>query len=332
MPDPAETLNPGTRADRAEIPVRRGKLFGVLVTYRRPERLARTLEALAGQTRPLDRLLVVDNDPPGGERLTAGYRDRGLEVEYVASPDNVGPAGGIAVGMARALSFASDEDWIVTLDDDDPPRGDAVLAELEAFAADMLRRDPRTGMVGLVGARIDWRRGRLVRLPDRELRGPVAVDYIGGNHFPFVRAAALRSVGPFRSDLFFGLDDLEFGLRLRRHGYSVYADGVRWLRQRASGGRLGLELRPSGRVTDSGWRRYYSLRNAIWILRKNRRPGTAAMVTVIRGFGKPLANLVRDPAGAATLLRTNWAACRDGWSGRLGRVIEPDRTRRPHRP
>jgi hypothetical protein len=206
-----------------------------------------------------------------------------------------------------------------------------VLAELEVFAADMLSRDPRTGMVGLVGARFDWRRGRLVRLPDQELRGPVAVDYIGGNHFPFVRAAALRSVGTVHSDLFFGLDDLEFGLRLRRRGYAIYVDGGRWLRQRASGGRLGLELRPSGRVTDAGWRRYYSLRNAIWILRRNRRLGTAAMVTVIRGIGKPLANLFRDPAGAAALLRTNWAACRDGWSGRLGRVVEPDRTRRPPR-
>jgi glycosyltransferase involved in cell wall biosynthesis len=306
----------------------RGKVFGVLVTYCRPEELGRTLAALAGQTRRLDRLVVVDNDPPSGETALAGYRARGLPAEYVASPDNVGPAGGIALGMSKVLAQASDEDWIVTLDDDDPPKSDAVLAELEAFAADMLRRDPRTGMVGLVGARFDWRRGRLVRLPDRELRGPVAVDYIGGNHFPFVRAGALRSVGPFRSDLFFGLDDLEFGLRLRQGGYAVYADGGRWLRQRRSGGRLRLELRPSGRITDVGWRRYYSLRNAIWILRRNRRPGTAVMITAIHGMGKPLANLLRDPAGATALLRTNWAACRDGWSGRLGRVLEPDGTRR----
>jgi glycosyltransferase involved in cell wall biosynthesis len=331
MPDPVEAPDAVRGVDGPGRAVRVGKLFGVLVTYRRPDELANTLESLARQTRRLDRLVVVDNDPPGGEACVAEYRSRGLDAEYVASPDNLGPAGGIAEGMGRVLSSASDEDWIVTLDDDDPPTSDTVLAELEAFAGDMLARDTRTGMVGLVGARFDWRLGRLVRLADRELRGPVAVDYIGGNHFPCVRAAAPRAVGPFRSALFFGFDDLEFGLRLRRRGYAVYADGRRWLRQRAGKGRLGLEVRPSARAVDAGWRRYYSLRNAIWILRSHRRSRTAFLVVLVHGVGKPLANLFRDPTTAVALLRMNWAACRDGWAGRLGRVVEPDETRRARR-
>ena len=325
MPGSGETVEPQGRGDTGKPDQRTGRVLGVLVTYRRPRQLQRTLDLLARQTRPLDRLVVVDNSPtPGTERAVAAYGEAGLIAEYVPSPDNGGPAGGIARGMARALVHAADHDWIVTLDDDDPPQSETVLADLEAFAHDMLSRDPRTGMVGLVGARFDWRRGRLVRLPDRALTGPVSVDYIGGNHFPFIRAEVLREIGPFRSDLFFGLDDLEFGLRMRRKRYSIFADGSGWLRRRADGGRLGLEVRPSTVAGDPGWRRYYSLRNAIWILRSHRRTATATRVTLVHGVAKPVANLVRDPAAAAALLRLNLAACRDAWAGRMGRTIDPD--------
>ena len=48
-------------------------LYGVLVTFRRPDWLARTLDRLAEQDRPLDRLVVVDNGPTEEtEALVAG--------------------------------------------------------------------------------------------------------------------------------------------------------------------------------------------------------------------------------------------------------------------
>jgi len=47
---------------------------------------------------------------------------------------------------------------------------------------------------------------------------------------------------------------------------------------------------------------------------------------LLRGLGKPLANLVISPRAAVHHLALNWRACRDGWSGRMGRVVEPDAT------
>jgi glycosyltransferase involved in cell wall biosynthesis len=298
--------------------------MGVLVTYRRPAALARMLEELAGQRRRLDRLVVVDNAPAAESRepLT-GYVARGLAAEYLAAPENLGPAGGIALGMERLLAEAGADDWILILDDDDPPRSDSLIEELERLAIAMVVRDPRTAAVGMTGARFDWRRGRLSRLRDSELDGPVAVDYIGGNHFPFVRVAAIRDVGPFQRELFFGLDDVEFGLRLRAAGYRIYVDGRAILRRRRQRGRLGIDRGPTAVLGEPSWRRYYSLRNGVYILRTHGRTGTALRITVLRGLVKPLASMLRDPGRARGHLALNCRACLHGWTGRLGRTVEP---------
>jgi glycosyltransferase involved in cell wall biosynthesis len=301
------------------------KLFGVLVTFRRPTALSIMLQRLVDQDRPLDRLVVVDNSPlPETRALVESAARNGDLIDYVPMPENLGPGGGVAEGMERILEFAEDRDWIVVLDDDDPPYSTSALGELVHFGQAMLDRDPATGGVGLVGARFDWKRGILMRPRDDELTGPMLVDAIGGNSLPMFAVRAIREVGPFPRNFFFGFDDLEQGLRLRKAGYSVYADGLRWRERRASAGRLGLDIRPSLGLSPVGWRRYYSLRNAIYILRSNGRRRSALRVTLIRGLAKPLANLPVSPGQAVRQLRMNWRACRDAWTGRMGRTVEPD--------
>jgi glycosyltransferase involved in cell wall biosynthesis len=300
------------------------RIHGILVTYRRPAELHLSLERLAGQRRPLDSLVVVDNAAGGEAAAIVGTHAQALPAEYVPAPDNLGPAGGIALGMDRVAASAADDDWVLTLDDDDPLTDADVVADLEAFAIRMLERDVRTAQVGLVGARFDRRRGRLARVRSGEMAGPVLVDYIGGNHCPFIRVGPLREVGPFRSELFFGLDDLDFGLRLRRAGYRTYVDGDRWRVRRATRRGLDRDVEPSLELGLASWRRYYSLRNAIDILRSNGEHATAARVMLVSGIAKPVANLTREPRAALAHLRLNWRACRDGWTGRLGRTIDPD--------
>lgn len=300
------------------------RLHGVLVTYRRPADLDRTLGVLHGQTRRLDSLVLVDNSPGADTRaLVDRWRTAGLPLHHLESEDNLGPAGGIARGMEVVLDRASDDDWVVVLDDDDPPRDAAVLAGLEEFANHCRGLDPDTAAAGSLGARFDWRRGRTTRPYDVELVGRVPVDYIGGNRFPFYRAGALREVGLPWPELFFGLDDLELGLRLRRHGYHLYARGEGWAAQRRAAGRPAGPVRPSRRLDEPTWRRYYSLRNSIAILRRYGATAAAVRVTLERGLVKPLVNLPREPRLALRHLRLTTRACRDGWTGRMGRTIPP---------
>lgn len=302
----------------------RHRLVGVLVTYRRPAALAITLQRLVEQDRPLDRLVVVDNAPSADSRAAvAGATGIAPTVDHLEMPENLGFTGGVAAGMRHVLELADDRDWIVVLDDDDPVPYPTVFSELERFAEQMLEEDPRTAGVAIHGGRFDWRRGQIARVRDAELRGPVKVDHVAGNGVPFYRVGAVRDAGTFHAPLFFGLSEIEFGLRLTRAGFSFYAHGDLWLRRRQDTDRLGLDLRPAWRLAPMNWRRYYVLRNSIYMLRRFEHTRTALRVALVN-VAKPIVNLPLEPRLAARHLAVNLRACRDGWVGRMGRTVEPD--------
>lgn len=89
----------------------------VVVTHRRPDELAKSLEAVSTQSRTPDHLIVIDNDndPHVGE-LVAGQP---LPTTYIGSRRNLGGAGGFALGMLHALTLGSD--WVWLADDDGRP-------------------------------------------------------------------------------------------------------------------------------------------------------------------------------------------------------------------
>jgi glycosyltransferase involved in cell wall biosynthesis len=311
------------------------RVHGVLVTFRRHTSLSTTLDRLRGQTRPPDRLLVVDNGSDPEVRATVERQiAAGLSAEYVDAGDNLGPAGGYAIGMEMILLDAGEEDWIFLFDDDDPPFFDDAIAKALDFGREMVRRDPSTCGVGISGGRFDLRRGRVIRISDDQIQGPVPVDHITGGGLPAYRVAAVRNVGtPLRS-LFFGFEELEYGLRLIRHGFTLYADGERWATRKKVKRGAGLlppeevsanrAARTRVTIAEPSWRRYYSLRNLIYILRLAGADGTAIRIAITRGLLKPLLNLPIAPRRAWNSLGSNWRAIRDGWRGRLGRTLSPE--------
>jgi glycosyltransferase involved in cell wall biosynthesis len=303
------------------------RLHGVLITYRRPADLAAMLAALAGQTHRLATLIVVDNDPgPETRALVEAATDAAGEVRYVAAAENLGPAGGLALGMDRALRTAADGDWLVALDDDNPPQWTGAFRDLADFGRRMRARQPRVGCVGIVGGMYDLDTGMGGRLPDARLSGPIEVAYISGGGLPFFAAEAVRAVGVPDPRLFFGFEELEYGLRLDAAGWPVIASGDLWLRSRGCAGRLGLTGGPSRSLEPLSWRRYYSLRNMMWILREHGRPVVAARLGLRATVLKPLYNLPRQPRLALAHAAVGARAMRDSFTGRLGRTIDPDRT------
>jgi glycosyltransferase involved in cell wall biosynthesis len=301
-------------------------LYGVLVTYCRPDALEYYLDVLGRQTRRVDHLFVVDNAPTDRTRaLVDQGRDRGCagQVTHLAMASNLGPAGGFAEGLRAVLAVADDDDWVVLLDDDDPPPRDDLLEFVFRFACAEHQRDPRVGAAGRVGARFDHRRGRMVRLRDEQLVGTVDVDYIAGNQFPTIRVGAVRAVGPYRDDLFFGFEELEFGLRLRAAGYRVLIDGDFALQARARVNRLGNGFgRPRWSESAAPWRRYYSIRNLLVILRGHgdRR---AALTLTATALAKTVVLASRHPRGAREHVGSALHAVIDGWRGRVGCRVPP---------
>jgi rhamnopyranosyl-N-acetylglucosaminyl-diphospho-decaprenol beta-1,3/1,4-galactofuranosyltransferase len=293
-------------------------LYAVIVTYRRPLELQTALQALRGQTRPPAAIIVVDNDPGALVERTLGP-----DITLLCPGDNLGPAGGIALGMTHVLSRASDEDWIVLVDDDDPPPDDDVIEQLLACAE---RASPggasTVSAVGMVGTRFDRRRGRPERVPDRDLEAAVVdVDWIAGNQLPIYAVQAVRRHGVFDPTLFFGFEELEYGLRLRAAGERLVVPGAMALSRREQRGRVGL----GPRVPSKGgmaWRRYYSARNLLLITRRyaGRRAGARALArSALAGPVRSLV-LLRRPDLARASLRGSLDALR----GRTGRTIEPE--------
>lgn len=112
------------------------RVCAVVVTYNRKELLRECLEALRGQTRKLDHILVVDNASTDGteEVLKAEFP----EVELLRLPENQGSAGGFHEGMKRA--YGEGFDWLWLMDDDGKPLPDTLEQLLGCPEGDILMR------------------------------------------------------------------------------------------------------------------------------------------------------------------------------------------------
>ena len=102
------------------------RLVAVVVTHRRVDALARSLDAVASQSRAPDHLIVVDNDDD--DRVRELVSSQPISTTYLGSRRNLGGAGGFALGVLTALSLGAD--WVWLADDDGRPADAEVLATL----------------------------------------------------------------------------------------------------------------------------------------------------------------------------------------------------------
>jgi rhamnopyranosyl-N-acetylglucosaminyl-diphospho-decaprenol beta-1,3/1,4-galactofuranosyltransferase len=306
--------------EEEEAPPSGAIVWAVIVTYHRLEMLSRVVDSLRGQTRPPDRLVIVDN---ASEELVAA---RAVEwgAAYVDAGENLGPAGGIALGMREVLSQCGGGEWILLIDDDDPAADSTALMKLLQMGTSLRAADPSVAGVGLVGSRYDKARGSFLRVPDEELREAVPVDYIGGNQLPMYSVEALRAVGVFDRSLFFGFEEAEFGLRLREAGWRLFAHGDLWRESRERSGRLGMQAadpRLSTAAATAPWRRYYAARNATNLATRYGTKRAVLRSAVRGGLGGALRLAQARRPMKEVILPIRGAG--DGLLGRMGRTVDP---------
>src|ERR1700740_1044872 len=102
----------------------------VVVTHRRPDELAKSLDVLSTQSRLPDRLIVVDN--ASEDRVRDLVNGQPIATTSLPSRRNLGGAGAFALGILHAL--AAGADWVWLADDDGRPQDTEVLATLLACA------------------------------------------------------------------------------------------------------------------------------------------------------------------------------------------------------
>ena len=238
------------------------RVTAVVVTYNRKELLRECLTALGAQTRPVDRVLVIDNASTDGTPELVHGEFPGADLTTLA--ENGGGAGGFHAGMREA--YEAGADWMWLMDDDTIPTPTA-LAELLAApeALEGLERPL------LLGSKVVWSDGRL---------HPMNLSGLARDPAHFIDGCARRLV-PLRTATFVSLlvhreavD--EFGLPLAH--YFIWSDDIEYTaritRARPKAGYLVpssvAEHRtktPHTAVSDTGGRFYFHVRNSLYMLR-----------------------------------------------------------------
>jgi N-acetylglucosaminyl-diphospho-decaprenol L-rhamnosyltransferase len=215
-------------------PAREAGVAVVVVSFNVREHLESCLASLADA----EQVVVVDNNSSDGS--PAMVRERFPEVELVAFEDNRGFAAAVNAGVARAHS-----DYILLLNPDAVlPSGGleamcgALAARPSAWAVGFRQVDavgrfqlavgpppslPLELVRRMVQRSLDGGNEILSALVDRMLSRSISVPWVAGSCLLVTRDAFER-VGGFDERFFLYFEDIDFCLRLRRAGGTVWYD------------------------------------------------------------------------------------------------------------
>jgi rhamnopyranosyl-N-acetylglucosaminyl-diphospho-decaprenol beta-1,3/1,4-galactofuranosyltransferase len=236
------------------------RVAATVLTRNRKELLRQSVAALAEQSRPVDEVIVVDNESTDGtvDMLAEEFP----HVTVVALPENKGATGGFYEAIAAAKRTGADWYWLM---DDDSIARPTALEELLA-AVDRIDGD---GRPALMCSRVVWRDGNphVMNRPNVRRRGQRDVANAVKNRMLPVRAAtwvslllsreAVERSGMPPVHFFYQADDIEYTARILHDARGYYVpDSV-------------VEHRTPTQHTavDDDHRFYYHARNTVLMLR-----------------------------------------------------------------
>ena len=291
------------------------RVTAVLVAYNRRELLQESLAALAQQTRPVDRLVIVDNASTdgAGEAAEALVQEWGGRARLIRLTENTGGAGGFAVGIAAAIA-EDGIDWVWVMDDDTVPGPDALAGALDAH-----ERYRATGPddLAVMGSRVIWTDGEdhpmntpkakiRASSAERERAASVGAMEIRSISFvsAFLRASRVRELGLPIADYFLWNDDFEYSARLLRGARGLYVPDSVVTHKTAKRG---------SSDQDPGARFCVEVRNKLWVLRRSNALYPWEKLLYAAATGRRWFRTFRasqDRAQLKDCLRRGW---RDGW-------------------
>jgi hypothetical protein len=307
-------------------------LVGVVVlNWNNPLDTEACLASVARLDYPNRHIIVVDNGST--DDSVARIRRSHPGVELLETGANLGYGEGNNVGIRRALERGAE---FVLLLNNDTEVAPSMLSGLVAVAA----ADPRIGMAGplvycrepphtlfAAGSFVEWGRGTIrhrgmFEPPEAYADDlPRPVDFVAGCGV-LVSRALIEACGVLEAKYYLNLEDVEWGVRARRHGFEVVyvPSAVMW---HAVSGTLG-KASPANT--------YYMTRNTLLFFWENAPRGTRWLATaciVLRTLRTVAAWSLRSRYRAEAFARrrtANLLALRDFVSGRYG-AMGPDVSR-----
>jgi GT2 family glycosyltransferase len=257
----------------------------LIVNWNAGAYLASALSALARQSRPADRIVVVDNASSDGSREAVA---RLPGVELIALDENVG----FAAGNNIAAASVADCDWLAFLNPDAFPQPEWLERLMQAvkehpeipmfaselrLAADPSRLDGAGDAYHVSG--LPWRIAHGERAPTdqapREVFSPCAAAAL-------VRRDIFNEVQGFDPSFFCYVEDVDLAFRLRLLGYRcLYIPGA--VVHHVGSGTTGRR---------SAFAIYHGHRNLVWVWVKNM-PGWRVWLYAPQHVLLTLVSLVR---------------------------------------
>lgn len=237
----------------------------VVVTYNRLALLKECLAALKNQTYSLNKVIVVDNCSTDGTPEFLQELKHDPLYFVIRTNENVGGAGGFALGMKAAVKEGCDYVWL--MDDDTIPASDALEALVQTLQVDE--------NVGFVCSRVNWTDGTPHVMNKAGLlydnHEPIKVE-VGGQTAlrcdlcsfvsVLVSTAAIRKLGLPIKEFFIWCDDIEYTLRISKAGYSCfYVEKSIVCHKTASNYSPSIDKAP----VSMAWRFYYQARNRCYM-------------------------------------------------------------------
>jgi GT2 family glycosyltransferase len=180
------------------------KIFAVVPTYNRPELLRKNLDCLLAQSRPVERIVLVDNASRSdtAEMLRAEGYLANEKIEYIRLDVNTGASGGFKTGMEAAM--AGGADWIWGMDDDAFPTPNALEKLLDVN---------RQHNFDCLWSNVDEDSNFSENI--KEVRILIFVGY-------FVSRKLVEKVGYPDIRYYMYHDDTDYSNRIIENGYSIY--------------------------------------------------------------------------------------------------------------
>lgn len=207
----------------------------VVVTFNRKDLLIECLEALLRQTRPVDRIIIIDNASTDGteELLQEHNYIHNALISYVKLPENTGGAGGFHEGVKRA--YDAGYDWIWLMDDDGLPEIHSlqnllVHSNIKSIAAIccVVKSKQNNGNLAFTlpildnkGKPLLFKRKKSIKsFQDLIELSDAGITYQWGSFFNgvLVKSEVIKKAGNVDKRLFIWGDEVDFMFRLMKHG------------------------------------------------------------------------------------------------------------------
>lgn len=199
------------------------KITCVVVTYNRAELLKSVVSSLLTQTRPIDELIVIDNN---SDEETKAYLDNLSStndiVKYVRLTRNTGGAGGFYHGMKAAYDAGAD--WVWVFDDDAVPRNTALEKLVASDVFNFFVHGETESSLGFLASRVEWTDGSAcyMNTPRVHRDWPEMQDLLPENIKLFsssfvstlISREAIKRVGYPVKEFFIWYDDTEYTSRI----------------------------------------------------------------------------------------------------------------------